>query len=61
MVSYTVLCIVQEVGDLVGGGEGGEDFGEEAGVVAATGFENELTGRGTLGSSQRIQCLRQQV
>lgn len=58
MVPYTVFRVVQQVGDLFGGGEGGENFGEKAGVVTATGFEDELTGCGTLGVSQRTHWFR---
>lgn len=50
MISYPILCVVQKVGDIVGGFERFENFGEEAGIIATTGFKNELTRGGALKS-----------
>lgn len=52
MVPHAVFCVVEEIGDLLGGFEGGEDVGEEGGVVAAAGFEDEFAGCGALDLSR---------
>lgn len=44
VVPHTVFGVVQQVGDPLGSAQRGEDFGEEATVVAAAGFEDELAG-----------------
>ena len=49
VIAYAVGGFVEEFGYL-GGGLRVEDFGEEGGVVAAGGFEEEFAWGGTLGS-----------
>ena len=43
--------LIQEGRYLRGRGVGGEDFGEERGVISPTGFEKELTGGSALRES----------
>lgn len=40
--------LIQEGRNLRGRGVGGEDFGEERGIISPTGFEEELTGGSAL-------------
>lgn len=45
--------LIQEGRYLRGRGVGGEDFGEERGVISPTGFEEELTGGSALPERSR--------
>lgn len=56
VVPDAVFCVVEEIGDFLGGFEGGEDVGEEGGVVAAAGFEDEFAGCSALDSRVK-RCL----
>lgn len=46
--SKPISGLVQEGRYLSGRGVGGEDFGEERGVISPTGFEEQLTGGSAL-------------
>ena len=48
IVAYTIRCGIQKVGDFFVRWAGGDHLLEERDIITATGFEEELPGRGPL-------------